>query len=71
MKTTIVDVQRMPIEGFRYEDCVPFEGDAVRHTVRWGNARANDLEGRLVRLEFAFRHADLYAFLAAGASDTE
>ena len=65
VKAAITDVQRQPYEGFGYDDCLPFEGDSVRHTVSWKNAKMDALKGKLVRIEFAFKHADLYAFLAA------
>jgi len=65
VKVAVVDANRMPHEGLGCEDCVPFEGDAVRHRVQWKNAGIASLKGEIVRLEFAFRRADLFAFLAA------
>ena len=45
------------------DDSVPFSGDAVDATVRWRNgADLSELRGREVRLLFALRNADLYAF---------
>jgi hypothetical protein len=64
VKVAVTDVRRRLYEGFTYEDCVPFSGDAIRHTVEWKGARMDSLKGKLVRLEFAFKHADLFAFVA-------
>jgi len=64
VKVAVTDLHRKLYEGFTYDDSVPFEGNAVRHTMKWKNARMNTLKGKLVRLEFALKHADLFAFLA-------
>ena len=66
VKVAATDAFRRPYEGFTFEDCVPFTGDAVRHGVAWKDARMSALEGNVVRLEFAFKRADLFAFLAVG-----
>jgi len=64
VKVAVTDARRRLYEGFAYEDCVSFSGDAVRHTIGWKGAGIDSLKGQLVRLEFAFKHADLFAFLA-------
>jgi len=69
VKVAVSDLHRKLYEGFTYNDSVPFNGDAVRHTMKWKNARMNTLKGKLVRLEFALKHADLFAFLAQAESD--
>jgi len=64
VKVAVSDLHRKLYEGFTYDDSVPFEGNAVRHTMKWKNAHMDTLKGKLVRLEFALKHADLFAFLA-------
>jgi len=64
VKVAVTDLHRKLYDGFTYDDSVPFNGDAVRHTMKWKNAQMDTLEGKLVRLEFALKHADLFAFLA-------
>jgi len=66
VKVAVTDVHRKLCEGFNYEDCVPFTGDNVRHKLMWKNTRMSKLKGKLIRLEFEFKNADIYAFLAAG-----
>jgi len=65
VKVAVTDVCRKLCKGFTYEDCVSFTGDDVRHTVNWKNARMSALKSKLIRLEFEFKNADIYAFLAA------
>lgn len=65
VRVRVVDAWRRPIEGFDYDACVPLEGDAVRHGVSWASADLDTLAGTVIRLEFSFQHADLFAFLAA------
>tara|TARA_R110001592_G_scaffold25718_1_gene97404 strand:- start:45 stop:290 length:246 start_codon:yes stop_codon:yes gene_type:complete len=42
------------------------EEDAIRHTVTWEEGSMAGLKRKLVRLEFEFVEADLFAFVAAG-----
>lgn len=52
-----------PIEGYTLNDCAEIFGDSIRHTVRWnGGGNVRSLEGRPIRMRFALRDADLYAF---------
>ncbi|MEX2577686.1 MAG: hypothetical protein WD342_01400 [Verrucomicrobiales bacterium] len=41
-----------PIPGFAIEDCRPFRGDSLDHTVRWGDRTALSASARPVRLRF-------------------
>jgi len=68
VKVAVTDLHRKLYEGFTYDESVPFSGDAVRHTMKWKNAQMDALKGKLVRLEFALKHADLFAFLAHSES---
>ena len=63
IRVELLEADGKPIEGFTLDDCPEIFGDSIRHTVRWkrgGDVRS--LEGRPVRLRFALRDADLYAF---------
>ncbi len=51
-----------PIEGFTFDDCVPFSrNDDLRWKVAWKERNPASLEGQAVRLEIRFRHARIYA----------
>lgn len=61
----VTDIRRDPIGKFSYDDCSVFGGDSIRHRIEWKSADMRTLKGQLIRLEFRFVHADLFAFLAA------
>ena len=42
-----------------------FTGDSVALDVRWGGRSIDELKGKVIRLEFQLRDADLYTFRAA------
>ena len=46
------------------QECAAFTDDAVRHEVKWQSADIKELAGETIRLEFSFRNADIFAFLA-------
>ncbi len=49
--------------GYGLTQCPEIYGDAIEHTVRWqSGSDVSALAGRPVRLRFALRDADLYAF---------
>lgn len=66
MRVRVTDLDRKVLNGLSWEACVALEDDATRHTVTWDGANMAGLEGELVRLEFEFEDADLFAFLAGG-----
>ncbi len=68
VQVRVTDMYRKPVEGFGYEQSRPLEGDHVRHKMQWDGADINDLKGQLIRLEFKFKSADLYAFVAGDGS---
>jgi hypothetical protein len=63
MKVRVTDLDRQVVNGLSWDNCVPLEDDAIRHQVAWDGATMDGLKGKLVRLEFAFERADLFAFL--------
>lgn len=60
----LLDASGQPIEGYGVDDCdVIHTTNEINRVVRWkGNSDVSALAGRPVRLRFAFRDADLYAF---------
>ena len=68
----ILDGASRPIPGFSRQDCDPFSGDRVRHTVTWqGQAGLRALKGKTVRLKFYLVRARLYAFQVSVATGME
>ena len=69
LRVELTDLQGVPLEGFRLEDCVPFVGDAIEHQVRWKDPSKSlsKLIGQPIRIRFELTDADLYAiqFVAA------
>ena len=52
-----------PIPGFSLDDCQEVFGDELERTVTWKDGSdVGKLAGQPVRLRFALRDADLYAF---------
>ena len=64
VRVRVADPGRRLIPGFDYQSSNAFSDDAVRHPVSWNGASIADLEGEMIRLEFEFERADLFAFEA-------
>ena len=64
LKVRVSDPKRKPIPGFDYDDCEPFNGNAVRRRIIWNGRSLNELTGQEIRLEFNLKEADLYTFVA-------
>ena len=59
----LLDDAGRPIDGFTRADCDAFTGDSVRHLVTWrGVAAFERLNGAKVKVRFALKNAELYAF---------
>jgi hypothetical protein len=65
MQVRVSDELRKPIAGFDYDDAPAFTGDSTAHEVKWQGGPADALKGKVIRLEFQLRDADLYTFRAA------
>ncbi len=51
-----------PVAGRGLEECVPLNGNRVRHTVAWkADADLSTLRGKTLRLRFELKNADLYS----------
>lgn len=63
LRVQIEDAQENALPGFGFAECPEIYGDSIERVVTWNGGRAvSDLAGRPVRLRFALRDADLYAF---------
>ncbi len=62
MQVRVSDEVRKPIAGFDYSDMPAFTGDKVAHEVKWGGKSLDDLKGKIIRLEFLLKGADLCTF---------
>lgn len=60
----VSDELRKPQPGFDYADCEAFKGDKVAHEVTWQGKSLDAFAGKVIRLEFQLRDADLYTFKA-------
>jgi hypothetical protein len=65
LKVSVTDEKRKVVPGFDYTDCEPLTGNAVAHPVKWRGASLDSMRGKVLRLEFQLREADLYTFRAA------
>lgn len=62
LRVEIQDAENQPIPGFRLDDCPEIIGDKIRQVVRWADGSdLSRLEGRVVRLRFAMKDADLFS----------
>jgi hypothetical protein len=63
LRVAVLDAEGRPFPGLSEVECIPLEGDSVRHTATW---RDGDALGRLagfpVRLAFNMVDVSLYAF---------
>lgn len=63
VRVELQDEAGQPLPGFQLDDCPPIFGDSLDRIVTWTQgADVKKLAGRVVRLRFAIRDADLYAF---------
>jgi len=62
-KVVILDEAGAELPGFGAADALELVGDAIDLTAAWkGRQTLADLKGRVVRLKFLLRDADLYSF---------
>jgi hypothetical protein len=65
IQVEVLDESGAPIGGFGRQDMAPLFGDEIEAEVRWTSADLASLKGRVVRLRFVLKDADLYAFRSA------
>jgi hypothetical protein len=51
-----------PIDGFGFDACQPFSGDAVWMSLSWRERDLSELAGRTVLIQFRLRRAKLFAY---------
>ena len=61
IKVEVMDGWNNVWSGFGSDDCEPFEGDSVRHAVRWSGGSIDEIAGG-VKIRFYLRNAQLYGF---------
>ena len=63
IRVEIQDESGKPLPGFALDDCPEVFGDSLERTVTWkAGADLSALAGKTVRLRFALRDADLFAY---------
>ena len=63
VRVEIQDEHGDPIPGFNAADCEPQFGDTVDRVVHWkGGPDVSELAGKVVRLRFLLKDADLYSY---------
>lgn len=61
----IVDATGRPLDGFSRKECLAFQGDDVRHVLRWSTREFTPQQQAMKkRLRFFLRDANLYSYLA-------
>jgi len=61
VRAELTDTAGRVLEGFGKDDCIPFEGDAVAHTVCWKAAKPTP-SGEFLRLRLFLRNAEIFSF---------
>lgn len=62
VRVKVIEARGKPIDGFEFDDCVPFSSDSVDYIPQWKNGRKLDqLSGRMLRIEIEMTSAKLYA----------
>ena len=62
IQVEILNQEGFPIAGYRLEECPEFFGDEIDRVVEWKNGPdVGILEGKVVRLRFYMKDADLYS----------
>jgi hypothetical protein len=63
VRVELQDAAGKSLPGFTLDDCVPLQGDSVRHVVRWqGGADLSALAGKPTKMRCSVRDGSLYAF---------
>ena len=64
MRVRVSDELRKPVAGLDYDDMPAFTGDSVAHEIEWKGGSLDALKGKVIRLEFQLRNADIFTFRA-------
>jgi len=70
IRMEVQDELGRPLPGFGLHDCDPLIGDFIERAVRWRDqSDVSDIAGRVVRLRFVMRDADVFALRFASEGD--
>jgi len=62
VRAQATDIDGKPLDGYRFEDCVPLTGDNTAWTPTWKSGKSlSQQSGKLLRLEVELTAARLYA----------
>ena len=62
VQVAVLDEQGIQYDGFSKIDCAVFDSDAVCHKMTWRKNVFSTLKGKMIRLKFYLRNAQLYSF---------
>lgn len=66
VRVQLSEAQGKPIEGFAFDDCVPFQGDCTEYQPVWISGRLpSELQGVRTHIEVEVTSAELYAIRGA------
>lgn len=72
VKVEICDTKGVPIEGFSFNDNVPFTSDSIAHKVQWnGNPDLRSIERKVIRVRVRALNASLYSLFFPQGEDIE
>ncbi|MDF2659572.1 MAG: hypothetical protein K0Q94_2363 [Paenibacillus sp.] len=70
VRVEVCDTYGQAIEGFSFDDCVPFNGDNIAAKVEWiGNPDLNKIERQVIRIKIRALQAELYSFFFPHSQD--
>lgn len=62
LRYQLTDIASQPIEGFTFDECQPLvSDDSLDYELTWRGKQADELVGKVLRLEVEFRDARIYA----------
>ena len=71
VRVELLDERGDVIPGYSLEDCTPIIGDHIERAVKWGGASdLHGLSGKVVRLRFVLKDADLYSLQFTGTVES-
>ena len=62
LRYQLTDMASQPVDGFTFDECQPLvSNDSLDYELTWRGKQADELVGKVVRLEVEFRDARIYA----------
>jgi len=58
----ILDDQGRVVPNFDRTNCIPFRGDALRHSLTWKDGDLAGLAGKVIQIRFYLKDGDLYSY---------